>query len=134
VSLSQRVRPNSEAAPWVIDEIKALEARIAELERDRDFWHEQAVKLPEQIAALEDERDALHRRLGEAEKDTQRLDWLADPSRAVRVMANTERTSWHVVDISNGLSFISRSMITMRAAIDAALSTHPSAGMAGREG
>jgi hypothetical protein len=32
VPLSQRVRPNSEAAPWVIEEIKEYERRIAELE------------------------------------------------------------------------------------------------------
>lgn len=41
MSLSDRVRPGSEAAPWVVDSIKALEAekaatlaRIAELERE----------------------------------------------------------------------------------------------------
>ncbi|MBB76612.1 MAG: hypothetical protein CMJ75_19065 [Planctomycetaceae bacterium] len=30
--LSKRLRPKSEAAPWVIAEVKKLEARIAELE------------------------------------------------------------------------------------------------------
>ena len=30
--LSDRVRPNSEAAPWVIDEIKKLEQQIAAYE------------------------------------------------------------------------------------------------------
>ena len=28
--LSDRVRPNSEAAPWVIDEIKKLEVELAD--------------------------------------------------------------------------------------------------------
>lgn len=32
ILLSQRVRPNSEAAPWVIEEIKELEAKNTELE------------------------------------------------------------------------------------------------------
>ena len=30
--LSQRIRPDSEAAPWVIEEVKKLEARLATLE------------------------------------------------------------------------------------------------------
>jgi len=30
--LSQRIRPNSEAAPWVVEEVKKLEAHIATLE------------------------------------------------------------------------------------------------------
>ena len=32
VPLTQRIRPGSEAAPWVCLEINALEARVAELE------------------------------------------------------------------------------------------------------
>jgi hypothetical protein len=73
------------------------------------------------------ERDTLQRdlaaaleRVKELERDSERLDWLANPALAVRVTANAERTSWSVVDMSNGLTFLSRSMITMRAAIDAA--------------
>jgi hypothetical protein len=31
MSLSQRIRPNSEAAPWVCEEVKALEKRLAGL-------------------------------------------------------------------------------------------------------
>jgi hypothetical protein len=34
--LSERVRPDVEAAPWVIDEIKSLELLVEELERDRE--------------------------------------------------------------------------------------------------
>ena len=30
--LSQKIRPNSEAAPWVVEEVKKLEARLATLE------------------------------------------------------------------------------------------------------
>jgi hypothetical protein len=29
--LSDRIRPNSEAAPWVIEEIKKLEAKLADM-------------------------------------------------------------------------------------------------------
>lgn len=32
MSLSERVRPNSEAAPWVVDEIKGLEAEVKRME------------------------------------------------------------------------------------------------------
>ena len=34
--LSDRVRPNSEAAPWVIEEIKRLEAALAKLAEGLD--------------------------------------------------------------------------------------------------
>lgn len=39
MSLSDRIRPNSEAAPWVIEEIKKLEAEAHryQLERDAAF-------------------------------------------------------------------------------------------------
>ena len=32
MKLSERIRPNVEAAPWVIEEVKRLEARVMELE------------------------------------------------------------------------------------------------------
>lgn len=51
MSLSERIRPNSEAAPWVVDEVKGLEEELAaaylELRKlrpavraifDRDVW------------------------------------------------------------------------------------------------
>ena len=31
--LSERIRPNSEAAPWVIDEIKTMEKEIERLQK-----------------------------------------------------------------------------------------------------
>jgi hypothetical protein len=34
--LSERIRAGSEAAPWVVDEVKELEARVAELETVRE--------------------------------------------------------------------------------------------------
>lgn len=38
MSLSDRVRAGSEAAPWVVDAIKALEAENAELRRDAERY------------------------------------------------------------------------------------------------
>lgn len=37
MSLSERLRPNSEAAPWVIEEVKKLEERIRGLEEGYDI-------------------------------------------------------------------------------------------------
>ena len=42
MSLSERIRPNSEAAPWVCEEVKELEAKLARAKRgeevaSRDF-------------------------------------------------------------------------------------------------
>lgn len=34
MSLHKRIRPGSEAAPWVCDEVKKLEARVKELEAE----------------------------------------------------------------------------------------------------
>jgi hypothetical protein len=36
MSLSDRMRPECEAAPWVIAEIKGLETRVKELEADKE--------------------------------------------------------------------------------------------------
>lgn len=32
--LSERIRPNSEAAPWVVDEVRELERKLAETEAE----------------------------------------------------------------------------------------------------
>lgn len=42
MSLSERIRPNSEAAPWVCEEVKKLECKLAQAKRgeevaNRDF-------------------------------------------------------------------------------------------------
>ena len=34
MSLSERIRSNSEAAPWVVDEVKQIEQRLEEMEKD----------------------------------------------------------------------------------------------------
>lgn len=40
--LSNRVRPDSEAAPWVIEEIKALERTLEIARSSRDEWRDLA--------------------------------------------------------------------------------------------
>lgn len=37
--LSDRIRPNSEAAPWVVEEIKVLEGRLAAIEKAVADYH-----------------------------------------------------------------------------------------------
>lgn len=39
MSLSERIRPNCEAAQWVIDEVKEMENRIRELQEEYRFIH-----------------------------------------------------------------------------------------------
>jgi hypothetical protein len=36
MSLSERIRPNCEAAPWVVEEVKRMEDRITQLEQAGD--------------------------------------------------------------------------------------------------
>lgn len=36
MSLSDRIRPNSEAAPWVCEEVKKIERELAEVTKQRD--------------------------------------------------------------------------------------------------
>ena len=36
MSLSDRIRPNSEAAPWVCEEVKKIERQLAEVTKQRD--------------------------------------------------------------------------------------------------
>jgi hypothetical protein len=56
-SLSDRVRPGSEAAPWVVEGIKILEADVERLTKERDKWHDS-------WKALHDERQELRGVLG----------------------------------------------------------------------
>lgn len=68
MSLSERLRPDVEAAPWVIEEIKKLEVKIASFEKDEAMFlsehdenvrlHFENVDLKEQNARL---REALER-------------------------------------------------------------------------
>lgn len=39
MSLSDRIRPNSEAAPWVIKEVKKMEAKLAAYEQEHRSIH-----------------------------------------------------------------------------------------------
>jgi hypothetical protein len=67
----------------------------------------------------EQEVKQLRATLARLEADAGRLEWLADPANAVRVMGNDER-GWSVCDMSDGLVFLSRGCKSMREAIDAA--------------
>jgi hypothetical protein len=54
--LSERLRPNCEAAPWVIDGVRKLEQRIAELESQFTLANEAKSSLREQLAAANEAR------------------------------------------------------------------------------
>lgn len=48
MSLSERLRPDIEAAPWVIEEVKKLEVKIASLEKNEAMFlseHDENVRL-----------------------------------------------------------------------------------------
>jgi Txe/YoeB family toxin of Txe-Axe toxin-antitoxin module len=72
MSLSERIRANSEAAPWVIEEVVKMEAEIKKLREDvsgliklhgrQDFEHRQEVERLE--GKLEDCREALREHMG----------------------------------------------------------------------
>lgn len=62
--LSNRVRPNVEAAPWVIEEIKELEKELLEQARLNGMGSEREARLLAQIAELERENLYLRHQLG----------------------------------------------------------------------
>lgn len=72
--LSERIRPNSEAAPWVIEEIKKLEEftnrcaltpigklakRVEELKADIRIWKQDNIALSTRITELQAENERL---------------------------------------------------------------------------
>lgn len=52
--LSNRIRPGSEAAPWVCLEIKALETEIEDAVASRDEWERLWVKASMAVLSLQD--------------------------------------------------------------------------------
>lgn len=70
-------------------------------------------------AALQSAIEALQDRLKAAEKDAARLDWvISNPHMRVKGL---DKLGWHVLDCSNGLTFVVRGEGTYRSAIDAAM-------------
>jgi cell division protein FtsB len=45
VPLSQRIRPNSEASPWVVEEVRELEAEIDRLRKEIKKLREHITRL-----------------------------------------------------------------------------------------
>lgn len=54
MSLSDRIRPGVEAAPWVVEEVKALEAEVARLREDRLRGLKIAFNVTEDCQSVED--------------------------------------------------------------------------------
>jgi hypothetical protein len=77
-------------------------------------------RLREELRRTQDEGRAKDATIARLEADARRLEWLADPANAVRVMGNDER-GWSVCDMSDGLVFLSRGCKSMREAIDVAI-------------
>ena len=63
VSLSDRIRPNSEAAPWVCDEVKKIERELAEVTNQRDVLIEGLERLAscDWVITLPDRMDAVRK-------------------------------------------------------------------------
>lgn len=78
----------------------------------------------EVAAGLQRDNETLQRQVGEMQKDAERLDWLltdGDRDQALRVQGN-EINGYSVINMADGLVFLSRGHTSKRAAIDAALS------------
>lgn len=66
MSLSKRLRPDVEAAPWVIEEVKKLEVKIASLEKDEAMFlseHDENVRLHFENVDLKEENARLREAL-----------------------------------------------------------------------
>jgi hypothetical protein len=66
MSLSDRIRPDTEAAPWVIEEIKKLEAKVVDLEKDEKMFlneHDENVRLHFENVELKEQNTRLREAL-----------------------------------------------------------------------
>lgn len=66
MSLSERLRPDVEAAPWVIEEVKKLEVKIAGFEKDEAMFlseHNENVRLHFENVDLKSENARLRKAL-----------------------------------------------------------------------
>lgn len=71
MSLSNRIRPDVEAAPWVIEEVKKLEAKIASLEKDEKMFlneHDENVRLHFENVDLKEQNSRYREALEEISK------------------------------------------------------------------
>ena len=66
--LSQRIRPGVEAAPWVCDEVKKLEAIIDGLRGEADQWQQLCAEAQVQRDDYQSQRDQQAQRIGELER------------------------------------------------------------------
>jgi len=129
VSLSDRIRPNCEAAPWVVEEVKKLERDNAALRQERDsyrFRSEQIWGLRKEIqAALGvpadcEGEEALKRGLESIEalrSDKERLDWLESVSKDLICTADSLGVT---VGVASNFQNYATNAATFRAAINAA--------------
>ena len=69
VNLSKRIRANSEAAPWVIDEVKAMEEEIEQLRAELTAAKANTEELKKDLYSLQQAAIRLGDRLDEAEKE-----------------------------------------------------------------
>lgn len=73
MSLSERLRPDVEAAPWVINEVKKLEAKIASFEEDTEMFlneHNENVRLHFENVDLKEQNARLREALREVTTET----------------------------------------------------------------
>jgi chromosome segregation ATPase len=94
MSLAERIRPSIEAAPWVCEEVKALEAELAQVKKEReayvkacDVWIETARQVGEKLQETEQISD-------EAIKDRNRLVICLAAADAEVAKAEQERDAW----------------------------------------
>ena len=72
MSLSERLRPDVEAAPWVIEEVKALEAEIERLREDAEAgndWERQLLGCDKELTEAYSEIERLKKALSKCTTD-----------------------------------------------------------------
>lgn len=74
--LSDRVRPNSEAAPWVVEEIKRLESQIDSLQHWIDHYKSAIPKGENKIIEMNKELIDLIDEIRKYNGDTTKVDFL----------------------------------------------------------
>jgi chromosome segregation ATPase len=101
MSLAERIRPSIEAAPWVCEEVKALEAELAQVKKEReayvkacDVWIETARQVGEKLQETEARAEKAEQISDEAIKDRNRLVICLAAADAEVAKAEQERDAW----------------------------------------
>jgi len=93
MSISDRIRPNSEAAPWVIEEVRKLEAEVERLKVELAESHERRREWARQVGRMTAEREDMEAEVERLKgKLMEEARWVYDTGqRAKDALAEVER-------------------------------------------